>query len=158
MVKELIFLEVIHDAFKKGMEEKREELKKRKDTNAKCVAYLDKWIQDNFKTQGEKSINGRWQALSQVTLDRRRKEGKGAKILEDMGYLKSPWKHLYTHNDAKIQSGVNYGMVHELGNPDNRMFGKAKAPIPQRKILPTHEQVWPALQKIYEKFLGEKLK
>jgi len=144
--------------FHDDMKRKKEALQKRKATNAKAVAYIDKWIQDNFKSQGVKATGGKWHELSDVTLSMRRKKGGGAKILEDNGNLKERWKHLYTHDAAKIQSGVEYGLVHDQGNSNNRMFGKAKAPIPQRKITPTKEQVWPDIKKIFKLFLGEVLK
>ena len=146
------------DIFKKAMSSKAKKLQERKATNAKAVAYIDKWVQDNFKQQGVKSKQGRWQELSPVTLSMRRKEGKGAKILEDIGNLKGHWKHLYTHSEATLQSGEPYAIVHDQGNPRNRMFGKAKAPIPQRKITPEKDQVWPNIKKIYKMFLNVVLK
>jgi len=154
----LLAFKFMIDPFQKSMELKGSKLKKRRDTNAKAVAYLDKWIQDNFKSQGSKSSKGKWAELSDVTLMMRRKEGKGAKILEDIGNLKGRWKHLYTHSQAAIQSGLPYALVHDQGNPRNRMFGKAKAPIPQRKITPEKEQVWPNVKKIYRLFLNKVLK
>jgi len=154
----LLAFKFISDSFTKGMSKRHNDLKRRKDTNAKAVAYVDKWIQDNFKTQGVKATGGKWHELSDVTLSMRRKEGGGAKILEDTGRLKGTWKHLYTHNDARIQSEVMYANVHDKGNPNNKMFGKAKAPIPARKITPKKEQVWPDIKKIYKIFLGRVFK
>ena len=155
---DLLAFKFASDLFKKHMQAKQVALKKRKDTNAKAVAYIDKWIQDNFKDQGAKSSKGAWAELSSVTLMMRRKEGKGAKILEDNGKLKGHWKHLYTHDEAAIQSSFPWALVHDQGNPKNRMFGKALAPIPQRKITPEKEQVWPDIKKIYKSFLKMVLK
>lgn len=155
---DLLAFKLISEPFKKGIQAKKEKLKKRKDTNAKAVAYIDKWVQDNFKEQGAKSSKGRWQDLSPVTLSMRRKEGKGAKILEDTGKLKGHWKHLYTHEEATLQSSFPWALVHDQGNPRNRMFGNALAPIPQRKITPEKEQVWPNIKKIYKLFLNKVLK
>ena len=100
---DLLTFKLISEPFENGMQAKPVALKKRKDTNAKALAYIDKWIQDNFKSQGKKSSKGAWVELSDVTLSMRRKEGKGAKILEDNGKLKDHWKHLYTHDKVALQ-------------------------------------------------------
>ena len=44
------------------------------------------WIDKNFKAEG---LEGKWKPLSPNTIAARRKKGKGAKILQDTGHLKS---------------------------------------------------------------------
>ena len=156
---EAMGIKFVSQKWEKWIEETHKKLKRRKDTNAKCTAFLERWIQDNFKTQGQKATGSGWKPLSPVTIEMRRK-GKGtasAKILEDTGMLKNRWKRFYTDQDAYIESGVNYGWKHEEGDPNNRFMGRP-APIPQRKILPKKAQIWPDIKKIYQIFLKETLR
>jgi phage gpG-like protein len=139
--------------FKKSIDESLARVKRRSDTNAKCVIYVDTLIQKNFRSEGMEATGSKWIALSPKTLERRRKGKKksnSALILQDIGNLKNDWKRYNDDEKAYIESGVDYGWTHERGSK--------KMNIPKRKILPTHAQIWPGVQAIYKKFLGKVLK
>lgn len=153
-------IKVVSKAWEDWIKETYEKVKRQKDTNAKCTAYVAKWIQENFKSQGAKALDGKkWAPLSELTIALRRKgPGVGSpKILEDTGNLKNRWKRFYTDQDAYVESGVNYAWKHEHGDPNNRWMGRP-APIPRRKILPEKKHVWPDIKKIYKLFLKKVLK
>ena len=145
--------------WEKWIHETHEKIKKRRYTNAKCTAHIGKWIQDNFKSEGTLAIGGGgWEPLSDLTIALRRNKGReSTRILQDTGNLKNRWKRFYTDRDAYIESGVDYGWKHELGDKNNTWNGYP-APIPQRKILPTKSQIWPGIQKIYKIFLNKVLR
>jgi phage gpG-like protein len=146
-----VSMKVVEKPLRQYIEATLQQIKKRSDTNAKCVLYVDTWIQKNFKSQGAESSEGSWEPLAFDTMERRYK-GKKAKyspkILIDKGDLKNRWKRYADDEKAYLESGVDYGWTHEMG------YGH----IPQRKILPTKEQIWPKIQIIYKKFLGKVLK
>ena len=129
-------MKFFHKKWEDWIKETHQKLKKRKDTNAKCTAYIGTWIQKNFKSEGKEAIGGGWAPLSDLTIALRRNKGRDTtRILQDTGNLKNRWKRFYTDEEAYIESGVSYGWKHELGDPTNTWNGKP-APIPQRKIRP----------------------
>ena len=143
--------------FKRRMSERSKRLKNTKKVNLAAIVAIDSWVQQNFKSEGDLAGGGSpWEPLSPQTLLRRRKEGKGAKILQDIGQLKSRWKHQASARDAKLQSGVDYGTYHDSDKP--RKMKDGKPILPKRKILPTQEQAKPILKKIYEFFIRKSLK
>jgi len=156
--KATVGIKFFHKEWEKWIYETHEKLKKRRATNAKSTAYIGKWIQDNFRSEGANAVSGGWAPLSDLTIAlRRNKNREGTKILQDTGNLKNRWKRFYTDEDAYIESGVGYGWKHELGDPHNTWNGHP-APIPKRKILPTKTQIWPGIKKIYKIFLNKVLK
>lgn len=74
--------------------------------------------------------------LSAVTIARRRKDGRDAKPLRDTGRLMNSITHRATAEGVEVFSDVEYAAAQQFGNPGNRMFGKAPAPIPARRFFP----------------------
>ena len=139
------------------MAQRVERLKNFKKVNLAAIVAIDGWVQRNFKSEGALAGGGSpWKPLSPQTLLRRRKEGKGAKILQDTGQLKSRWKHQASARHTVLQSGVDYGTYHDSDEP--RKMKDGKPILPQRKILPTNEQAKPILKKIYLFFIRKSLK
>lgn len=130
--------------FQKAMERRQKELAHRERTNAQATVLTDAWIQRNFEEQGKRTMGGDgWKPLASSTIaNRKRNKGGNIKILMDSGHLKTKWKHLWTASMAKIQSGADYGKYHD--DPV-----KPRKKIPLRRILPTNEQIWPLIQKLY---------
>ncbi len=75
-----------------------------------------------------------WQPLSPVTLARRR--GSSAHILRDTGRLANSLHFVADAHSVAVGTDVIYAATHQFGNPANRMFGRASAPIPARPFLP----------------------
>ena len=175
-----IVFQYISKAWQKEINEKYRRLENRQIPNKAAVTYVDKWIQDNFKSDGKKAHGPKgWQPLHPLTLwvksHRVRKPTRKPRILRDVGYLKGRWKHLYTAKTAAIQSGVDYGLQHDSDNEQDRIvtiggekvrlksgeiktMGYRKVKLPQRKILPRYQQVWPDIKKIFSLFLRKVLK
>lgn len=78
-----------------------------------------------------------WDALSEVTLARRR--GSSAQILRDTGILANSIHAQVADTHVRVGTPVDYAAVHQFGNPRNRFFGRALAPIPARPFLPIRD-------------------
>lgn len=119
--------------------------KKQRTANARAVIMVEKWIHENFDTQG-KPVGG-WEPLAELTKSARRKgkkTRKGNKVLQDTGQLRSRWKHFYNAKMGKVTSGVNYGEYHDSDKP-------RKSGLPRRQILPDNKHIAPKLKLIYGK-------
>ena len=119
-------------------------------THAKITVEVEKWINKNFKQDGKLAHEGRrWKPLTQGTINARRsgknKDATKAQILRDTGALRRNWKAKYDDRQALLESGVNYGRKHH--------HGSSRRNIPQRRILPTGEQITPTVRKIYKRKL-----
>lgn len=114
----------------------------------RALAVLDRWVQENFKTEGGKV--GGWRPLKEATIRarmRRRNKTGDIRILQDNGTLKRNWKHISGKDYAGIQSTATagksnypYGLAHDEGRGNN----------PQRRILPTEEEIWPKIKPLFE--------
>lgn len=80
-----------------------------------------------------------WAALSPVTIDRRRKGS--SKPLNDLGLLRASVESRADDSGVEISVGRadRPAGPHQFGNPSNRMFGRALAPLPARPMLPLDE-------------------
>lgn len=107
--------------------------------NLKAIGLrMVKWIDDNFKSEG--GLVGRWKALSEKTVERRRKGGNSkfpdTQILQDTGALKSSFDH---YGGTGYKLGVSRVRVgSELIYAGTQNFGRDG--IPERRILPNSEQ------------------
>ncbi len=134
--------------FTSGMKARAGRLRKRSVINKRALVLVDRWIQKNFQSQG--GTVGGWQKLEASTIAHRRKKGRGAKILQDVGWLKNNWKHFANDRMAVIEAGVPYGIFHDSDKPRRK--------LPQRKILPRDENVQPVLTKLYKHWVRTVIK
>ena len=133
-------------AFQASLKKRNAKLKQLQLPNKKATIVMDRWVQQNFRQEG--APVGGWAPLSARTLAERKKKGKGAKILQDTGRLKSTWKPYYNISIARLRSGVNYGEKHNKG-----LDG-----LPQRRILPTEKEIMPQITPIYKDHIKRNLK
>lgn len=124
----------------------------------RSVAVIDGWIQRNFRTEGGKV--GGWAPLADSTIERRlKKNEKRSKkkkstqtgkimILQDDGDLREHWKHTWGKDHAAVVSAVEYGIFHETGTKK----------MPQRRILPTLEEIWPSIEKLFDEHIRRALR
>jgi len=114
----------------------------------RSVAVIDGWIQRNFREEGGKV--GGWAPLADSTIERRMKRNKGGmiRILQDNGQLRERWKHTWSKNHAAVVSAVDYGIFHETGTKK----------MPQRRILPTLEEIWPSIEKLFDEHIRRALR
>jgi phage gpG-like protein len=131
-------------AVKASMDSRKKKLQKRKSTNAKAVIITDRWIQKNFQNEGD-GVGG-WDRLQPVTINSRRNSGKGAKILQDTGALKTNWKHFWNSKFARIRSGVPYAKYHDSPEPRSK--------LPRRQILPSEKHIIKDLMRLFGKWVG----
>lgn len=139
------------NALEKRIKSARQRLEKRKATNAKAVILIDRWIQKNFQNEG-KEVGG-WEPLAESTLAQRRtgkKGGKGNRILQDTGQLKSRWKHFWNNDSARVTSGVPYAVYHDSDKPRSK--------LPRRPILPDEKHILNDLLKLFGKFVTTSLR
>lgn len=80
-----------------------------------------------------------WAPLSPVTIQRRRQ--KSDKPLNDFGFLRASIESRASAAGVEVSIGRadRPATPHQFGNPLNRMFGGALAPIPARPMLPLDE-------------------
>ena len=127
----LISYEIKHDEKVKALLKKAGD--KAKDLRIplkRCGILMLISIDKNFRAEGRPT---RWAPLSPMTLAMRRKEGKGAKILQDTGHGKGSIVYEVVSNQ-KVQIGTNLGYmkIHQEG-------GSIK--IPARDIYPVKARV-----------------
>jgi len=134
-------------ALQRAMAARRQRLANRRATNARAVAAVDRWVQQNFKQEGGLAQDGGWAPLAPATRRARRRGANtdaGQRILQDSGQMRSRWKRTWTATRASIQSGVDYARYHQTGTQK----------MPRRAILPSEEQIAPVLVKIFKRFVG----
>ena len=115
---------------------------------APAAAQLNTMIVRGFNLQRGPNEEP-WPPLRPTTVARRRNKGN-PKMLQDTGNLKRSISTRAT--DQSVLFGVSgsaatYARTHQFGNPSNRMFGKAKAPIPARPFLPVAKDGSPKFER-----------
>jgi hypothetical protein len=144
-----------------AMAKRKKDLSKRRAANSNAVVVLDRWIQLNFRTEGG-NVGG-WKPLSRETKEAFRpgwgkvsyRGGNDSKILQDTGTGRKSWKHIVSHKEAGI---INVA-VHPYTREKNYMYNHDKGKgVPQRRILPTNEEIWPQIKKVYAKFIKSSIK
>lgn len=106
----------------------------------RAAVFLDRWVQDNFKSQGGKV--GGWKPLKaggryiQGVLD------NTAKILQDTGVLRASFHVFATDNNAGIGSDIPYSKAHQEGEG-----------VPQRRMLPKPAEVKADLRDILDSYV-----
>lgn len=88
---------------------------------AKLIMFQD--VMGHFRKQA--GPDGKWRPLKLATLKRRRKAGRGAKILQDTGRLKQSITAISSVEGAEVGTNIVYAATHQKGR------GK----IPQRQFL-----------------------
>jgi phage gpG-like protein len=113
-----------------------------KPANKKASIFLDQWVQRNFKSSGGNvggwrpfRAGGRW-----VGTGRGRRFDPSAKLLMDTGNLRASFHPFFSATDAGIGSDLEYALYHEEGKG-----------VPQRRMLPRHDEVDEHLFHIYDK-------
>lgn len=98
-------------------------------------------VEQRFQTQTD-PWGAAWTPHSAVTIALRLREGKPGRILLKDRYLANSFSYRVERSPRPrviISSGgpaAPYAAAQQFGNPRNRMFGKAPAPIPARAMLP----------------------
>ena len=72
-------------------------------------------MSDMFDTEGSSGASGAWPALHPMTLRQRRKEGRGAKILQDTGRLAASFAGRSGTDFAEVTTDVFYSVFHVEG-------------------------------------------
>ena len=117
---------------------------------------LHKWVQENFDSDGALAMQGGWKPFAlggRLNL----KTGKidtTAQLLRDKGTLRKSFKSFSNKSNAGIGTKVHYAKKHELGDPSAKWGGRS-APLPQRKMLPTHKQLLKEAKDIYEGWIKQ---
>src|SRR5688500_18970028 len=94
-------------------------------------------VEQRFQTETD-PWGAAWAPHSPVTIALRAARGRLGKILQDTRNLANSKYARVIDGGRKVLVGLgaSYAHVQHFGNPNNKMFGKAKAPIPARAILP----------------------
>jgi phage gpG-like protein len=98
-------------------------------------------VEQRFQTQTD-PWGAAWAPHSAVTVALRNREGKPGRILIKDRYLANSFSYRIErlpHPRVIISSGgpsARYAAAQQFGNPNNKMFGRGRAPIPPRAMLP----------------------
>lgn len=125
------------------------------------VAGLDilTWVADNFQSEGRAGGGPGWAPLAPSTIARRRKgprAGARDRILQDTGRLKQSFipgrpENVFRQFGGKgvdVGTTLHYAPIHELG------AGR----IPQRKMMPTHDQAQLIAARAIEAIISQRSK
>ena len=111
----------------------RRELANLETPNRQAAAFLDRWVQRNFKTEGQ--LVGGWKPFARGG----RRGDTTAKLLQDTGRLRLSFLPFADRRTAGVGSRLPYSVVHQRG-----LRG-----VPQRRVLPEAREVREDLRKIY---------
>lgn len=97
-------------------------------------------VEQRFQTETD-PWGAPWAPLSPVTIMLRAKAGQLGKILQRTRNLANSafWRLDETGKRVVVSLAAPYAPVQHFGNPNNKLFGKVKAPIPARPILPLRD-------------------
>jgi len=91
----------------------------------RCGILMLGSIDKNFRAEGRPT---KWAPLSEMTLARRRKEGRGAKILQDTGLGRGSIVYdVVSDQEVQIGTPLDYMKIHQMGGSIN---------LPARDIYP----------------------
>lgn len=130
--------------------------------NKRVAIYLDRWVQQNFRSEGGKvgkwkpfKAGGRWISKNthspggfpQSNPRRGKRAGiryldTSAMLLQDTGRLRASFSPFWSRIDAGIGSDIPYSKKHEYGD-------KAKN-LPARRMLPKEREVAADIGRIYD--------
>lgn len=152
----------------KRMQKRAQKVKSLKPAHKNISVLLDRWVLNNFKTEGG-NVGG-WQPFAEYcvggkrskyrkikTCGRGRIVGKGksrrldtsAKLLQDTGRLRgSFFPPFYTSTTVGIGSELPYSEPHEKG----------EGSLPKRRMLPEDKDVRKQVIRLYKHFIDEAMK
>lgn len=129
------------EKLKKGLRDLMQKVKKPTTSFRKSSIIMERDVLDHF--EDERGPFRKWRALSQTTLEMRRKSGSGAKILQDSGIGRASVGSGYSSKGATVGTNLNYMIQHQSGNK------RRKPQLPKREWLWTSGK---ALKRIFNVF------
>lgn len=120
--------------------------------NAKMAAFLDRWVQTNFKTQGG-NVGG-WAPFADSTLKKMAKEDPNrlpGVLLQNTGRLRSTF---LPFADAR-QAGIGTNLKSASGAPIPLFHEEGTKHLPRRRMLPERKDVIARAKLIYGDFAAE---
>ena len=127
----------------------KKDVKNLKVPHKRISVFLDRWVQQNFDTEGDKV--GGWEPFARGG---RWIRGKGidtkAKLLQDTGRLKKSFDPFFNNKDAGIGSDLRYAEMHHKGNRGTN--------LPARRLIPNKREVTRSVNKIYDDWIKETIR
>lgn len=131
------------------LEKARREVADLDNPHARISAFLDQWVQDNFKTEGG-SVPGGWEPFAfggRINMETGEVDAS-AKLLQDTGRLRSSFVPFATNDNAGIGSRIPYSEKHQEGDLFNN--------LPAREMLPQMD--YPAGRGAASMTVGERVR
>lgn len=107
------------DELKKWLQELKKNVRYRIQFYAKAKLIMFQDVMNHFKR--EEGPEGKWQKLSKLTLYRRRKKGKGAKILRDTGRLMGDITAISGNDGAEVGTNDIRARTHQEGDKERNI-------------------------------------
>lgn len=131
---------------KKNLSEARKKLTRSKVPYRQSAVFLDRWVQENFKTEGSKV--GGWKPFKRGGRFAKRKGlDTAAKLLQDSGLLRASFKPWATNRNAGIGSKLPYSEPHNEGTNG----------LPQRRMIPLRSEIAKDIRKIFSNYARKEL-
>lgn len=133
-------------SFSKKLKSIDKKLSQRRGVHSRMVVLYEAWTKRNINANGTLHDDSRlrWQKLSFATLQIRRTRKKSptnsTNIMRDSGQLRQRWFRNISDKEGVLTNAQDYSKYHEDGPRKIKVFGKAKATLPRRKIFPDAAQ------------------
>src|SRR3990167_2801249 len=137
----------------------------------------EKWIKKNCQAEGKMAVSSGWRKLSPNTIAARRKEGKGAKILQDTGAMRGSINSKANERDARAGFGDKKAIWHHSGTRPYEIRPKRKRllrfmtsggqvsarvvhhpGLAARPLIPTKDQIGPLVVKRLDLYVADLLR
>jgi phage gpG-like protein len=117
----------------------------------KIAVKLDRWVQLNFRSQGQTLGSDRWPSFARGGRIVTKKGGsyldESAKLLQDTGRLRGSFQPFWSRKTAGIGSDLSYSKQHQEGNESKN--------LPARRMLPKFKEVRRDIIETYEWHIKE---
>lgn len=140
------------DAVKQRFAERKKRIADKSIPYRQASIYLDRWVQENFKSEGGKV--GGWAPFKHGgRVMRGGRIDTSAKLLQDTGRLRMSFIPWAERDDAGIGSDLEYSQYHY--DPAHPRRGGA---LPVRRTLPVKKEVARDIREIFVEHLKNSLK
>jgi phage gpG-like protein len=116
----------------------------------KTSIFLDRWVQWNFRDQGQKLGSDKWPPFKGGGRKKKgrkfepftfRRNDRGARLLQDTGRLRNSFEPFYNARNAGVGSDLHYAKYHE--------YGVSKRNLPARRMLPKRKEIIKDVREIF---------
>lgn len=103
---------------------------------------IENIVNDSIQRQRSATTGQKYKDLTPLTQKLEKKPATPA-LTSKSGFARIVRLEIINKKTALIHTSIPYGDLHQFGNPNNKVFGNGKGPIPARQFLPiTKDGKW----------------